>query len=161
MKKIFLFFVMFSVLSNAQYLVEDFDDNQSTTNEVTGVQIEFDMSNHLEHLRLKCSNSTYAEFPGGETAFKKVLFKNMMAYLTNDMYAVNGTFTFLFEIGKDGKVKSFSLLPKVTNGDILFEDINFAVKKINETWKPGTCDGIPVESKVRLKVNFKTENYDR
>jgi len=39
-------------------------------------------------------------------------------------------------------------------------DINNAVKAMNQKWMPATCDGAKVDSKIRLKVNFRTDLFD-
>ncbi|WP_434980255.1 hypothetical protein [Daejeonia sp. YH14] len=161
MKKIFFLLVLLACsLVHAQYLVEDMDENQSP-DESGSAKIEFNMNQHLEFFRLKCNQPVYAQFPGGEEAFKKKLFKNMNAYIDDNLYAVNGTFTFLFGIDKKGDIKDFGLLPKVQNSDMLYRDLNYVVRKLKEKWTPASCNGIPVDSKVRLKVNFSTENFDR
>ncbi|MEN2436389.1 hypothetical protein AAH994_13315 [Weeksellaceae bacterium A-14] len=161
MKKIFFLLVLLACsLVHAQYLVEDMDENQSP-DESGSAKIEFNMNQHLEFFRLKCNQPVYAQFPGGEEAFKKELFKNMNAYIDDNLYAVNGTFTFLFGIDKKGDIKDFGLLPKVQNSDMLYRDLNYVVRKLKEKWTPASCNGIPVDSKVRLKVNFSTENFDR
>jgi hypothetical protein len=118
------------------------------------------MNNPLEFYRLKCANATYAQYIGGENGFKDKLFKNLKANLSNNLYSVNGTFDFIFYIDKEGNLKDFVLKPEVPNSNLLQTDIKNAVKAMNQKWMPATCDGAKVDSKIRLKVNFRTDLFD-
>lgn len=152
--------MLFSIsFVSAQYLVED-NDVTENTKEFGKAEISFDMNNPLEFYRLKCQNPTYAQFIGGENSFKDKLMKNMKGYLSNNMYSVNGTFDFVFFIDKEGNLKDFVLKPEVPNSNLLQNDIKNAVRAMKQKWLPGTCDGAKVESKVRLKVNFRTDLFD-
>ena len=161
MKKFFLLFSMLFSLSflQAQYLVED-NDVTENSKEMEKGEISFDLNNPLEFYRLKCQNATYAQYVGGENAFKQKLVKSMKANLDNTSYSVNGTFDFTFYLDKDGNLKDFTLKPEVTNSMVLQSDLRAAVKALNQKWIPATCNGVAVESKIRLKVNFRTEMYD-
>ena len=44
---------------------------------------------------------------------------------------------------------------------MLSKDIELAVRKIKTNWIPATCNRQPVDSKVRLKIIFGTEDFDR
>jgi hypothetical protein len=148
MKKVILLFsVMFSLsFVQAQYLVEDNDVTENSSEMGKG-EISFDLNNPLEFYRLKCQNATYAQYVGGENAFKQKLIKSMRANLDNTSYSVNGTF-------------DFTLKPEVTNSMVLQSDLKSAVKALNQKWIPATCNGAAIESKIRLKVNFRTDMYD-
>lgn len=145
--------------ANAQYLVED-NDITENRKEFGRAEINFDMNNPLEFYRLKCQNPTYAQFLGGENVFKDNLFKNMKSTISNNTYSVNGTFDFVFYIDKEGKLKDFVLKPEVPNYNLLQNDIRNAVIAMNQQWVPATCNGEKIDSKVRLKVNFRTDLYD-
>lgn len=160
MKKLLAIFLFLSSFCQAQFMIEDFDDTEFF-NELGAAKVRYSFKNPVEHYRLKCASAQYAQYPGGDDLFKQAIYKNMMTYMDNDVYAVNGTFSFTFEIGKDGRVKSFHLSPQVQNGDMLNKDLTFAMKRLNIKWKPAECEGQPIESKVRLKVDFRTENFDR
>lgn len=161
MKKFFLFLsVAFSLnFINAQYLVED-NDVTENTKEITKGEISFDLNNPLEFYRLKCPNATYAQYVGGENAFKQKLIKSIKTNLDQSRYSVNGTFDFIFYLDKEGGLKDLSLKPEVPNSMILQSDLKSIVKALNQKWLPATCNGVAVESKLRLKVNFRTELYD-
>lgn len=155
----YLFLLLFGVtFCNAQYLVED--SEVVLDNEMGKSRIGFDLKNPLEFYRLKCDKPSYAQFPGGENEFKNQIFEGMMAYLDHSAYSVNGSFDFIFEINKEGSLKKFTLLPEVNNSDMLYRDLNFIVRRMKGNWQPATCSGTAVDSKMRLRVNFSSQNYD-
>ena len=83
-----------------------------------------------------------------------------MLHLDNTSYSVNGTFDFIFYLDKEGNLKDFTLKPEVTNSMVLQSDLKSAVKALNQKWIPATCNGTAIESKLRLKVNFRMDMYD-
>lgn len=159
MKKIFLFLIFAFTFSNAQYLIEDNDISESTK-ELGKQTVSYDLNNPLEFYRLKCDNVVYAQFPGGENAFKQKLFLNMKSDLDNSFYSVNGTFEIIISLNKMGNLQSFQLRPEVPNGNLLRRDLESALRKMNPKFTPATCNGMPIESKIRQKINFRTENFD-
>lgn len=138
------------------------EDNDITENakEFGRAEISFDMNNPLEFYRLKCQDPTYAQFMGGENTFKDKLMKNMRATMSSNTYSVNGTFDFVFYIDKEGNLKNFFLKPEVPNSSYLLNDLQNVIKGLNQKWIPATCNGLPIDSKIRLRVNFRTEGFD-
>ena len=159
MKKLLLFFLFAFTFSSAQYLVED-NDITENRKEVGRLNISYDLNNPLESYRLKCDNPIYAQFPGGENSFKDSLFKNMKGYVDGGTYSVNGTFELLIYLNKDGNLERFQLKPEVPNSKLLYHDLEMALKKMNPKWIRATCNGVPIESRLRQKINFRTENFD-
>lgn len=159
MKKLLIFLVFSFTFTSAQNLVED-NDITENTKELGKQNITYDLNNPMEFYRLKCENAQYAQFPGGENAFKQTLFKNMQTYLDAGVYSVNGTFELQIYINKSGKLQSFQLKPEVPNSNLLYRDLEMALRRMNPRWIPGSCNGIPVDSKLRQKVNFRTESFD-
>ena len=159
MKKIFLFLVFAFTFSNAQYLVED-NDISENSKELGKQSISYDLNNPLEFYRLKCENVVYAQFPGGENAFKQKLFLNMKTLLDTGFYSVNGTFELVISLDKSGKMQSFQLSPEVPNSNLLKRDLESALRKMNPKFTPASCNGVPTDSKLRQKINFRTENFD-
>lgn len=158
--KNFLIFLLFSAtLLQAQYLVEDNDISENTT-EAGKIAISYDMNNPLEFYRLKCDNAVYSQFHGGENGFKQTLLKNMRSYLDTGFYSVNGTFELIINISKNGNLQSMELKPEVPNSNLLYRDIELALRKMNPKFTPATCNGSPVDSKLRQKINFRTESFD-
>lgn len=161
MKKLFLILITlfsFSIV-NAQYLVED-NDITENSKEFTKADISYDLNNPVEFYRLKCVNAAYAQYIGGENAFKNKLMKTMKTNLASNTYSVNGTFDFIFFIDKNGNLKDFLLKPEVTNSNLLQNDIKNAVRAMNQKWIPASCNGTTIDSKIRLKVNFRTDVFD-
>lgn len=57
----------------------------------------------------KFSVTEKAEFPGGDAAFSKEFLKMIHGYIDLRKYAVNGQFTFLFDVNTEGKVDNLKL----------------------------------------------------
>ncbi|MDH6251460.1 hypothetical protein M2347_001187 [Chryseobacterium sp. H1D6B] len=101
-----------------------------------------------------------AEFPGGDDAFQKEFMKMVHAYIDMALYAVQGQVTFIFNIDEKGKISGLEVLPKFKNNEMFIDDMKYAVKKVKGKWSPAMKDGVPVNSKYILKVNFSTNTYD-
>lgn len=159
MKNLLFLFIFCCSFLNAQYLVEETDisDNNS---ELSRLSIYYDLNNPLEFYRLKCENAVYAQFPGGENAFKQTLFNNLQSYLETSLYSVNGTFEIILFVTKSGSLQGFQLKPEVPNSTLLYRDLELALRRMNAKWIPANCGGVPIESKLRQKVNFRTEAAD-
>lgn len=159
MKNLVFLFVFAFTFSHAQYVVED-NDITENVREVVKQTIALDLNNPLEFYRLKCENPLYAQFSGGENSFKQALSKNIQNDLNSGLYSVNGTFELHLNINKSGNLQSFKLLPDVQNSNLLYRDVELALRRMNPKFKPATCNGVPVESKLRLKINFRTDSFD-
>lgn len=159
MKNLVFLFVFAFTFAHAQYVVED-NDITENVREVVKQTIALDLNNPLEFYRLKCENPLYAQFSGGENSFKQALSKNIQNDLNSGLYSVNGTFELHLNINKSGNLQSFKLLPEVLNSNLLYRDVEIALRKMNPKFKPATCNGVPVESKLRLKINFRTDSFD-
>ena len=159
MKNLVFLFVFAFTFAHAQYVVED-NDITENSREMVKQTIALDLNNPLEFYRLKCENPLYAQFSGGENSFKQALSKNIQNDLNSGLYSVNGTFELHLNINKSGNLQSFKLLPEVLNSNLLYRDVEIALRRMNPKFKPATCNGIPVESKLRLKINFRTESFD-
>lgn len=90
----------------------------------------------------------------------KELFTNLQNYLDSSLYSVSGTFELIIFIDKLGNLQRFDLKPEVPNGNLLYRDLELALRSMKPKWIPGKCAGVPVESKLRQKVNFRTEAVD-
>ncbi|MBW3520659.1 hypothetical protein [Chryseobacterium sp. NKUCC03_KSP] len=53
-------------------------------------------------------------------------------YIDLRKYAVNGQFTFLFDVTTDGKVDNLKVLPKVKDSELFIDDMNFAIKRVKK-----------------------------
>lgn len=159
MKNLVFLFVFAFTFAHAQYVVED-NDITENSREMVKQTIALDLNNPLEFYRLKCENPLYAQFSGGENSFKQALSKNIQNELNSGLYSVNGTFELHLNINKSGNLQSFKLLPEVQNSNLLYRDVELAMRKMNPKFKPATCNGVPVESKLRQKINFRTDSFD-
>lgn len=104
--------------------------------------------------------SKNAEFPGGDSAFSKEFLRMIHGYIDMSKYAVNGQFTFLFDINTEGRIENLNVLPKVKNSELFIEDMDFAIKKVKKKWKPAMQNGLPVVSKRVIKINFTSDHFD-
>lgn len=133
-KLIFFFFCLISFLGNSQ-----------TKNSI---------DNSISYITQK------AEFPGGDEAFRKELFKYIHGYIDLKQYAVNGLFIFSFDIDTDGKTKNLSVTPRVKNSEMFIDDMLFCMRKVKTKWKPAIENGVPVKSRYSLKINFISDHFD-
>lgn len=101
-----------------------------------------------------------AEFPGGDTAFRKELFKMINAYIDIKTYAVNGVFTFSFDVQPDGKIKNLDVNPKVKNSELFIDDMLFCMRKVKTKWISATKDRMPITSNYTIKINFITDHTE-
>ena len=159
MKKLLFLLAFACSFMNAQYLVEETDISDNSS-ELAKLSIYYDLNNPMEFYRLKCENAVYAQFPGGENAFKQTLFTSLQSYLDTSLYSVNGTFELILFISKTGNLQSFQLKPEVQNSNLLYRDLELTLRRMNPKWTPASCGGEPTESKLRQKLNFRTEASD-
>lgn len=151
--------LLFSFCASSQILLEDNDPTENIQ-EFARAQIYYNLENPVEFYRLKCQNPTYAEFPGGESAFRAQFQELLQNYLSNDVYAINGLFQFIMDIDASGNLRYLSLRSEVKNDYLLLRDLQLMLDSFKEKWSPALCNGVPAHSKIRLKVSFKTEYFD-
>ncbi|ASE63128.1 hypothetical protein CRN76_17285 [Chryseobacterium indologenes] len=97
-----------------------------------------------------------ASFPpnNGVLSFSDEVRKNVEGYVDFDAYKINGKFTVFFTVETDGSTKVRDIEPKVANSEQLMEEIRFAFKKVKQKWIPATKNGIPVQTNLRIVLNF-------
>ena len=105
-------------------------------------------------------NYQKAEFPGGDDAFRKEFMNMVHAYIDFALYALEGKITFVFNIDSKGKISKIDVLPKFKNNEMFIDDIKYAAKKVKGKWKPAMKNGVAVDSKFVMKVNFSSDTYD-
>ncbi|MGE4514601.1 MAG: energy transducer TonB [Chryseobacterium sp.] len=105
-------------------------------------------------------NYQKAEFPGGDEAFQKEFMNMVHAYIDIALYAIQGQVTFILNIDTKGKINQIEVLPKFKDNEMFIDDMKYAAKKVKGKWKPATRNGIPVDSKFVMKVNFSNNAYD-
>ncbi|MCF2221117.1 energy transducer TonB [Chryseobacterium sp. PS-8] len=101
-----------------------------------------------------------AEFPGGDQAFQKEFMNMVHAYIDMALYAIQGKVTFVFNIDAKGKISQIDVLPKFKNNEMFIDDMKYAAKKVKGKWTPAKKNGVPVDSKFVMKVNFSNNTYD-
>lgn len=101
-----------------------------------------------------------AQFPGGQTAFRKEFMKMVHAYVDITAYAVNGKFTFVLTIDEKGKMSELKIYPKVKFDEEFKQDMDFAMKRIKKKWTPAVKNGVPVSSNIIFQINFTSDHAD-
>jgi hypothetical protein len=101
-----------------------------------------------------------AQFEGGDANFSREIFRYISAYVDKEIYVVNGVFYLNIEINEEGKMTNLDITPKVENSEGFLRDLKYAVKKIKKSWTPSKCSNVPVDSKIRIKLNFVTESSE-
>jgi hypothetical protein len=135
--------------------VEERDDNMITENNKNILKI--DIKEPLLQVAVKnCSDFKTASFEGGIPAYKEMLRKYMYVYLNTDFYVLNGDFTFTLTIDEKGKVTNIEGSPKVSNSQVFFDDMKYVVRRIKRGWVPASCNGQPVTSQVKIKMNISS-----
>ncbi|SDL51789.1 hypothetical protein [Chryseobacterium taihuense] len=107
-----------------------------------------------------CSDFKPASFEGGAAAYKEILRKYMYTFLNSDFYTLTGDFTFTLTIDAMGKVVDIAGDPKVLNSEVFFDDMQYVVRRIKTNWTPAMCNGEPVKSEMKLKMNFSSLSSD-
>ncbi|NML68732.1 hypothetical protein HHL23_02830 [Chryseobacterium sp. RP-3-3] len=139
----------------AQQDVEDRDDNPIT--ETNKNLLKIDIKEPLLQIAVKnCNDFKPAAFEGGVSVYKETLQKFMYDYLNSDFYVLNGDFTFTLTVDKTGKVTNIEGSPKVSNSAYFFDDMKYVVRRIKKNWIPASCNGEPVTSQIKLKMNFSS-----
>lgn len=156
MKTVILFFGLLTAnFCLAQYDVEDRDDtfmNESSNNKNI---LKIDIKEPFFQVAVRnCSDFKAADIEGGIPAYKEMLRKNMYVYLNTDFYVLNGDFTFTLTIDEDGKVTGIEGSPKVANSQVFFDDMKYIMRRIKKNWMPASCNGKPVASQVKIKMNL-------
>lgn len=113
-----------------------------------------------ETIKTEIIPDSKAEFPGGQTAFRKEFMKMVHAYVDITAYAVNGKFSFVLAIDEKGKMSELKIYPKVKFGEEFKQDMNFAMKRIKKKWKPAIQNGVPVSSNIIFEINFTSDHSD-
>lgn len=101
-----------------------------------------------------------AEYPGGQEVFHNEFMRMVYAYVDLTAYAVNGKFSFVITIDKNGKMSEMKIYPKVKYDEEFKQDMNFAMKRLKKKWKPAIQNGVPVSSNIIFDINFSSEHAD-
>ncbi len=155
MKVFTLFIALFIANFTFAQDIEERDDNQIT--ETNKNLLKIDIKEPLLQVAVKnCNDFKAAAFEGGVAVYKQTLQKFMYDYLNSDFYVLNGDFTFTLTVDETGKVTNIEGSPKVANSTYFFDDMKYVVRRIKKNWIPASCDGKPVTSQIKLKMNFSS-----
>lgn len=162
MKRLLFLLIFASVYFSAQEL-EDLQES-FVNSEVTKNFFRIDVKKPFDYYKIKsCGDAEQflrAQYKGGDDAYRKEIIKYIAIYVDKEVYAVNGTFYLNLDIDKTGKVTKVDIFPRVENSDLFLRDLKFAVKKIKNSWVPSKCNGIPINSRIRITLKFVTESAD-
>lgn len=159
MKKLsYVFMLLIGTLSFAQELDEQ-DEAFIMERNKTILNVEVKQP-FLQVKPSACNNFTEVGLPSGVTSYKDILTKYMYTYLNAEYYTLSGDFTFTLTIDKDGKVTKVEGSPYVRNSEVFFEDMKYIFRRIKEDWQPATCENVPVNSKLKIKISFTSLNAD-
>lgn len=156
---LFLTAFLISGFAFAQFDVEDRDDDFITENNRSILKINIEEP-LLQAAVKNCNDFKAASFEGGIAAYKEILRKYMYVYLNTDFYVLNGEFAFTLTVDQNGKVTEIEGSPKVANSRIFFDDMKYIVRRIKKSWVPATCNGKPVTSQIKIKMNLSTIGTD-
>lgn len=160
MKALIVFIALLaSNLTWAQQDVEERDDNFITENNKNILKIDI-KEPFLQVAVKNCNDFKAASFEGGVAVYKDTLRKFMYDYLNSDFYVLSGDFTFTLTVDKTGKVTQIEGSPKVANSTYFFDDMKYIVRRIKKNWIPASCNGQPVTSQIKLKMNFSSIGID-
>lgn len=157
-------FILFTALlvanfTFAQQDIEERDDNPIT--EANKNLLKIDIKQPLLQIAVKnCNDFKPAAFEGGVIVYKEILRKFMFDYLNSDFYVLNGDFTFTLTVDQTGKVTDVEGSPKVANSSYFFDDMKYVVRRIKKNWIPASCNGQPVTSQIKLKMNISSISTD-
>lgn len=162
MKKLFFLLIFVSCFFQAQEL-EDLQEGYFFA-ESSRNFFRVDIKKPYDYYRVdSCPDNERfirAQFEGGDANFNRELFKYISAYVDKEIYFVNGTFYMNISINRLGRITHIDIVPKVENSEMFLKDLKFAVRKIKNTWTPSKCGNTAVDSKLRIKLNFVSENVD-
>lgn len=156
-----LTFLLALITANLTYsqVLDERDDSFMMENNKNLLKI--DIKEPFMQVAVKgCSDFKPASFEGGAAAYKEILRKYMYTFLNSDFYTLTGEFTFTLTIDAMGKVVDIAGDPKVLNSEVFFDDMQYVVRRIKTNWTPAMCNGKPVKSEMKLKMNFSSLSSD-
>jgi len=156
MKYIALLLTIFSGLAFAQTDVEEQQESTVSLDASRNV-MTFDIKGIYQLADNKCLSKDGHQFLSvkystGEADFLQNLRKRINQSINSDFYAADGYFYIDVTVNRQGNITDIVSGPSVANTRYLYDDLKSAVKKVKGTWIPATCDGIAVDSKVRIKL---------
>lgn len=158
MKTILLFFAL--CIANFSFAQDQEERDDSFIRDSNRNLLKIDIKEPFMQVAVKCNNFKAAGFEGGIAEYKNILNKYMYAYLNSDFYALTGDFIFTLVLDAKGKVVDVKGMPKVSNSEVFFDDMQYVVRRIKKNWIPASCNGQPVASQIKVKMNFSSISTD-
>ncbi|WP_330744458.1 hypothetical protein [Chryseobacterium sp. CP-77] len=158
MRAIFLFLAL--CVMNFSWAQDQEERDDSFIRESNKNLLKIDIREPFMQVAVKCNAFKPAAFEGGVAAYKDILNRYMYAYLNSDFYALTGDFTFTLVLDDKGKVTDVKGMPKVANSEVFFDDMQYVVRRIKKNWIPASCNGKPVASQIKVKMNFSSMSVD-
>lgn len=158
MRAIFLFLAL--CVMNFSWAQDQEERDDSFIRESNKNLLKIYIRDPFMQVAVKCNDFKPAAFEGGVAAYKDILNRYMYAYLNSDFYALTGDFTFTLVLDDKGKVTDVKGMPKVANSEVFFDDMQYVVRRIKKNWIPASCNGKPVASQIKVKMNFSSMSAD-
>ncbi len=159
MKKLAIILGFFVAQFSFAQDLEDRDDSFIADNNKNILKIE--VKEPFMQIAVKnCTDFKPASFEGGIAAYRELLAKYMYIYLNSEYYTISGDFTFTLTIDEKGKVVDIEGSPKILNADVFFDDMQYVVRRIKKNWVPATCNGKPIKSQMKIRINFSSIDID-
>lgn len=159
MKYITLLLTILSTIVYGQADVEEQQQESFVSLDASRNVMTFDVQGAYQLADNKCLPKDGYQFSSvkyatGEADFLINLRKRINQSINTDLYAADGNFYIDITINRLGTITDIVSGPTIPNTRYLYEDLKSAVKKVKGKWIPATCDGIAVDSKVRIKLAF-------
>jgi protein TonB len=129
-------------------ITEEINNNQPVAVEVTRIEEFTDENNVLLYAE------KMPEFPGGQSSMMDFIRENLRYPEMAKENGVQGKVICSFIVGKDGVVYGESILRGIGNG--CDQEALRVIRKMPR-WMPGMQNGIPVNVKYNLPINFKLQ----
>lgn len=160
--------LLLTILSNVVYAQVDVEEQQqdsSVSLDASRNVMTFDIKGVYQLADNKCLSKDGHQFSSvkyatGEADFILNLRKRINQAINSDFYAADGYFYIDVTVNRLGNITDITSGPTIPNTRYLYEDLKSAVKKVKGKWDPATCDGIAIDSKVRIKLIFDSVIID-
>lgn len=165
MKYIALLLTIFSGFAYAQTDVEEQQQESNVSLDASRNIMTFDVKGVYQLADNKCLPKDGHQFSSvkyatGEADFILNLRKRINQAINSDFYAADGYFYIDVAVNRLGNITDITSGPNIPNTRYLYDDLKSAVKKVKGKWIPATCDGIAIDSKIRIKLIFDSAVID-
>lgn len=157
------FIILCLALSNLVFAQQnDLEDQESNfvISETNKNILKIVINDPLQVAVKDCTSFKAAKVDGGVSNYTEILREYMFNYLNSEFYVLNGNFTFTLTVNETGKIVKIDAGPKVDNSEIFFDDMKYIIRRIKNNWIPANCNGKPVASEIKIKMNFSSVATD-